>query len=246
MPERPTSRARSARSARWGPTRGQDPTRSFVLEYQDPAGRTRLRLVTVWDVKPGPDGVPRLFGLCHETGAPRSFRLDRIKAIMDLDGVVLEPLADVFRDLFGIEQPIPQPRDDALGQDRARWTLIRKVAREGGLVLLAAMAAADHDVSKREIDLILDHLVRYCAAQNIALSGAERSRLAATIRTMRPSEEAVARAMAELGGAEQPVVAAILATLAAIADADDFRHPREVVLLDRITFGLTGRHTLPV
>ncbi|MFX7748052.1 hypothetical protein ABTK03_21975, partial [Acinetobacter baumannii] len=75
---------------------------------------------------------------------------------------------------------------------------IRKVARQGGLVLLAAMAAADSDVSAEEIEVMLDHALRHCMAEGITPTEAEARRLRRSIARMRPSSEAVEAAVAML------------------------------------------------
>ena len=64
----------------------------LVIEYQDAADRRQFRPVTLWSVKPGRDGIPRLLGYSHDRGDLRSFRLDRILSIADADGVLQEPL----------------------------------------------------------------------------------------------------------------------------------------------------------
>ncbi|WP_170182169.1 TerB family tellurite resistance protein [Phreatobacter stygius] len=215
--------------------------RSFLIEYEDAAGRLQLRPVTVWSVKVGADGVPILVVHSHDRRALRSFRLDRIKAVADFDGVVQEPLADFFMQVLGLDWPGPSHgRSDAkLAADR--WAVVRKVAREGGLVLLAAMAAADSHVSAEEVQVILDHALRTCAAQGIRLTIAESERLRTSIGRMRPSPEAVDRAVVALADADAATIAAVIDACLAIADADGFRHHREMTLLNRLSFGLTGR-----
>ncbi|MBN8941301.1 MAG: TerB family tellurite resistance protein [Rhizobiales bacterium] len=220
---------------------------SFIIEYEDAAGRSRLRPVTVWSVRTGADGVPRLIVRSHDSktshddGALRSFRLDRIKAVADLDGVVQEPLADFFRDALGLVWPVPGQKPADPKRDADRWAVIRKVTRDGGLTLLAAMAAADSDVSAEEIQVMLDHATRSCAAEGIALGDGEQARLRRSIARMRPTPEATAKAVAALAAEHRSTIEAVLAACLAVADADGFRHHREMTLLNSFSFNLTGK-----
>uniref|UniRef100_UPI0013D469A5 hypothetical protein n=1 Tax=Acinetobacter baumannii TaxID=470 RepID=UPI0013D469A5 len=77
---------------------------------------------------------------------------------------VQEPLADFFRDVLGLVWPVPGHVPADPKRDADRWTVIRKVTRNAGLTLLAAVAAADSDVSAEEIQVMLDHALRSCAA----------------------------------------------------------------------------------
>lgn len=217
--------------------------RSFIIEYEDAAGRSQLRPVTVWSVRTGKDGVPILIARSHDRQALRSFRLDRIKAVADVDGVVQEPLSDFYREVLGLAWPVP----DHVAADRPdadRRGLIRKVAGEGGLVLLAAMAGADNDVAVEEIEVILDHVLRYCAAQGLVPTEDDSRRLRRSIARMRPSPEAVDAALAMLADADRATIEAVLSACLKVCDADGFRHHREMTLLDRFTFSLTGKRLL--
>src|SRR5690606_19646165 len=63
---------------------------SFAIEYVDAAGRPSSRRITVYDIQMTSSGVPCLYARCHERGAMRSFRVDRIKYCIDYDGEVFD------------------------------------------------------------------------------------------------------------------------------------------------------------
>lgn len=85
---------------------------TFGIEYVDARGRPSTRQITVWDIQASSAGDILLYARCHKREAMRSFRVDRIKAVIDIDGEIHEPPDQFLADVFGIG-PIPQDADMA-------------------------------------------------------------------------------------------------------------------------------------
>lgn len=219
--------------------------RPLVIEYQDAAGRRRLRPVTLWSVKPGRDGVPRLLAHSHDRDDIRSFRLDRIVSIADADGVLQEPLEAFYRDVLGVSWPPGRLRAVEGEPSGERWAVIRAIGQDNGLVLAAAVALADLEMSGEEVAVMLDHLTSACAADGIRLDQHEVERARAWIRRMRPSPAAVDKHLGRLEGAAVPTRRRIVETCLAVADSDGFRHHKELLLIDEFARVLVGEGILP-
>ncbi|WP_163068592.1 hypothetical protein, partial [Acinetobacter baumannii] len=69
----------------------------------------------------------------------------------------------------------------------------------------------------------------------------EQARLRRSIASMRPTPEAAAKAVAALAAEDRAIGERVLAACLAVADADGFRHHREITLLNSFSFGLTGK-----
>lgn len=216
----------------------------LVIEYQDAAGRRRFRPVTLWSVKPGRDGIPRLLGYSHDRGDLRSFRLDRILSIADADGVLQEPLDEFYRQVLGLSWPQARARPSTEEQAGERWAVIRRVARESGLVLAVAVGRADLQMSGEEVKVMLDHVAAACAAEGIDLDAGEIERTRQWIRRMRPSTDAVKTSLGELDAAAPAVKARLIEICLAVADSDGFRHHRELALIDEFSRALLGESLL--
>ncbi|PRH89282.1 hypothetical protein C5L14_01420 [Labrys okinawensis] len=212
----------------------------LVIEYQDAAGRRRFRPVTLWSIKPGRDGVPRLLGYSHDQGDLRSFRLDRILSIADADGVLQEPLDVFYRQVLGVSWSPARAEISAADRAGERWAVIRRVARENGLVLAVAVARADLQMSGEEVTVMLDRVEAACAAGGIDLSPDDLERAGRWIRRMRPSADAVGKNLRELDAAAPAVKAKLIEFCLAVADSDGFRHHRELTLIDQFSRALLG------
>lgn len=133
-------------------TIGHAEGQSFAIEYVDANGNDSVRRITVWAVKRRGNGAVVLIAKCHERGAQRSFRVDRIKAAIDLDGEVYEPPHDFLAEVLGIDADMPSagPGDDEVADLRRATARLRDEIR-----LLATLAHADGQMDEREADEIL-------------------------------------------------------------------------------------------
>lgn len=214
---------------------------SFAIDYEDHAGNLSHRRISVWAIQRNVEGVPILVARCHEKEAARAFRVDRIKAVTDLDGTPREPLARFFFETFGFIWPKEAARIATAAPEDVRWERIRDVVAGSGVSLLAALARADHDVRAAEVEEMLLYCDDVLAARGFDLTGAERERLAVWLARLRPTVETVEAALDRLQESGNTAVAAVLRAGLKVIGADGVLHEREEVLLDDFCFVLTGR-----
>ncbi|MFG1345934.1 WYL domain-containing protein [Xanthobacter autotrophicus DSM 431] len=220
------------------PAEGQ----SFVIDYVDHVGNESHRRISVWAVQRNVEGVPILIAKCHERQATRSFRVDRILSVTDLDGARREPLSRFFYETFGFLWPKDAILVPEMEADDQRWDQIRTVIRRAGVVLLAALARADREVGAAEVEEIVFYCERACAAEGIDLTGAERERLSGWVARLRPTRETVEGALDTLFETGTEAIATLLRAGMRVVSADGVVNEREAEMLDIFCYALTGRH----
>lgn len=215
---------------------------SFAIDYVDHAGNASHRRISVWAVQRNLEGVPILIAKCHERQAARAFRVDRITAVTDLDGVRREPLARFFFETFGFVWPKDAVLQPAEEDEDQRWDRIRTIIRKAGVALLVALARADRDTGAAEVEEIVFFCERACTAEELDLTGAERERLAAYVARLRPTPEAVDGTLDILFESGNEVIAKVLRAGMRVVRADGALREEEAVMLDTFCYALTGRH----
>ena len=212
----------------------------LIIEYCDGAGRKSVRRVSVYAIKANAKGIPSLVAKCHERRAQRSFRVDRILSVFDHDGVAIEPLTDFYRDTFGLKWPVPGLIYEEPNISAGRKAVIRSICRNRGIILLAALAMADHELCEEEIGEILDACASWCAEEGLELSPDEIAYLSGYVRRLRPSPEAISDSVEKLIGEPAPRVRSVISAGLRVINADGFLHHREVGLLNDISQELAG------
>lgn len=215
---------------------------SFAIDYMDHAGNASHRRISVWAVQRNVEGVPILIAKCHERQAARAFRVDRISAVTDLDGMRREPLSRFFFETFGFVWPKDALEPAAEESEDQRWDRIRTIIRKAGVALLAALARADRETGAGEVEEMVFFCERVCAAEDIDLTGAERERLAAFVARLRPTPEAVESALDTLFESGTEAIANLLKAGMRVIGADGALKEEEAEMLDAFCFALTGRH----
>jgi hypothetical protein len=215
---------------------------SFVIQYRDASGHESTRAISVWAIRYSKAGIPLLAARCHVRRATRYFRVDRIEAIADLDGVLIEPLSVFLRETFGIVWPPAEaPAIDSLNEDIAeKWSRMRRVCREGGIQLLCAVGLADGEITPDEMGEILDYAQRCCAQSKIEFSDRENSRLRQYVKNLRPTPESIDRALDRLLEGSPSAIASTISACVRVMEADGVLHPAEMKAVEHFTLALTG------
>lgn len=204
-----------------------------MIEYRDSRGAVSRRRITVWNIQPGSGGVPCLWARCHERQADRSFRADRIQAIITVDGEILTDVGSFLADRLGVFL-------EADATERARrWPQVLATVRPQAQIP-AGLSLADGAKHPAEIETATNFCARLAAMAGFGLDRDEEVALARYLANMRPSRATMLKAvdcMMEAGPAAQ---AALLNAAAAVMAADGVDHPEEVRFLRALRQDLIG------
>jgi predicted DNA-binding transcriptional regulator YafY len=77
----------------------------IMIDYRDTLGIEMVRLVSVQEIRVTKTGVPLLICFCHARKEVRTFRIDRVCAVADGDGIVQEPMSAFWQRTFDITRP---------------------------------------------------------------------------------------------------------------------------------------------
>lgn len=216
---------------------------SFGIEYTDAYGRESTRRVTVSDLRHSGEHL-YLRCFCHECGASRTFRFDRIRSIIDLDGMVHEPArffeAELHAPLPSVEfLPGPAvrqpPRLSADGPGMAQ----RRAARDG-LRLLAALARSDGLMQPAEVEVIIDYIASRAARDGIVTDDEDRRALASYVKRQRPTMETVDECLVRLGRGSATERRHFLKSAVDLVEADAQRGAAELAMLKQLALTLAG------
>lgn len=210
---------------------------SFMIEYTDAKGQQSRRRITVYDIVAGRSGIPCLRARCHERSATRQFRVDRIQCCIDFDGEVHDDVPVFIAETFGM--PIWAAQRRATDESEDRWTSIIAIIRNEA-VLLSALSRVDGTVKASEVDEAVAHLASIVERRNVFLTSNEVASIKTYIKRLRPSSEAISRALASMGSSSPDQVTRFLIAAKNVIEADGFRHPTEINLLDDIAHELIG------
>lgn len=210
---------------------------SFIIEYVDSRQNLSLRRITVWGLRTGVGGVPLLVAQCHERQAERTFRVDRIQACMDYDGVVHTDVSAYLSDVFGMAPALVRRQTDQADFDL--WNGIRTAIRTDAVVL-AALSHSDGLMHPSEVDVAVSHCERASAKKKLYVTEATLASLNAYVRRLHPTVRDVQRATEGLYSATPDEILALLTSAVALIDADRVRHPAELRLINEFAKDLIG------
>lgn len=212
----------------WQPPRGAKRQAvsgvTMVIDYVDSRGAASRRRITLREVEPGGDRLALLHAWCHERRAPRCFMLSRMRAVIDNDGLVHDPVAYLEGLLGG--------RVGGEAASDAGLRLRHLQAIEPVTVRVAVMMAqVDRQIRAEEIDAIVSWVASRADGSvteaDLAAFGRYLAALRLTADLMHADLEALERA-------PKAARAAALDLLYAVMEADGLEHPAEIALLDAI------------
>lgn len=182
------------------------------ISYTDVSGNESERLVTIRRIAEGRDNQKMLQAFCHMRSEVRSFRVDRIESLVDVN------TGEVFDNASSIEQ----------------W-LIKRAPTDlapalNGLTVLAFIAAADDHTSDEEIAIMARFASRAAPGVSIPSDFAQR------IARFTPDPEAVKTALAAVSKTGH--AAAFAQALQDIVDSDRHIHPAEVQAIAFLQIGI--------
>lgn len=210
---------------------------SFMIEYVDSSGRHSTRRITVWGLKTGVGGVPLLIAFCHEREAQRTFRTDRIRAIIDYSGEVHDDVPAFLNHSLGM--PIDTASRASDPEDAAMWNRFRD-ANASHLSLFVALSKADAVLLPEEAGVIADWCLERARSMRLAIPESFRHLAIAFVRRLRPTQQNIANALERLHELGPDDLLRFFTTAVQVIDADGHRHPQEISLLNDLAEDLMG------
>jgi len=213
---------------------------SFAIEYRDSKGQLSARRITVWGLKSGIGSVPVLVATCHERRAQRTFRVDRILACVDYDGVVHDDVPAFLSETLGMTEAAATRTSKP--EDAANWSRIRRLVQKEA-ILLTALSHSDGLMHQLEIEVTLRRCEQIIQKQGLYLNEACLRSLERYLRRLRPTERDIAEALEVVTRSDPRDIISFLTSSVHLIDADGIRHRDEVGLINDVSVELTG---LPV
>ena len=204
------------------------------IEYAGIDGSLSRRPITIKKQLEN-QGRISLVAMCHQSGAIKWFRLDKITAVISADGVVYRP-ASVFWDLVGYDTgSVANTKSEDKNADISAANI--KKTYKHRLRVLAALAGADGHLHVKEVPAITAYLIAEVrGAGGRPAVGAETG-LAEHIKRMRVTRECLDESLDALFGPEASSLSAaelqrFLAAARQVVDADGLFHRAEFEFLD--------------
>lgn len=218
-----------------GESIGHAEGQSFLIEYVDSKGQPSLRRITVWNIISGYGGIPCLLAFCYERNARRQFRIDRIKSCIDFDGQVYADVPAFLVENFGMSTSMAS----ASAADGDRWhEVLGNIRTEA--TILSSIIRADGRLRLGEVDAVVEYLWRRAEATGIQLSPREVIALQRYVNRLRPTEDAIFRALDKLSHGSPSSINRLLSAAVVAMDSDGSRHNAEIALVNAIAKDLIG------
>lgn len=211
---------------------------SFMIEYVDSKGNSSTRRITVFQIVKGINGVPSLMARCHERQAMRQFRVDRIKACIDYDGEIFDNVPTFLVETFGISIQHATAKPDSAAADV--WqSIVAKIRPRAAL--LAAVSRSDGIVRSVETEVAAAYLVRHVERDGEQMvSPDDFKRINTYLRRLRPTEEAIDRAIEYLRGCDEADIVNLFRACVDVMRADGREHPLEINLINEMAYDIFG------
>lgn len=212
---------------------------TFMIEYVDARGQASARRITVWNISAGSAGIPCLVARCHERKAQRSFRVDRIRAVIDLDGEVHDDVVAYLRERVGLATSLAALAAAQNSEDDRAWVAMRAAARPAA-ILLAGVSLSDGVKHPVEVEVAAAFCTRLCERRDFTPTGATLAAFRRYLKGLRPDREMMLGAMDRIQTEQPDEIIAVLRAARDVVEADGHLHAAEIGMLDDICRELTG------
>jgi hypothetical protein len=216
---------------------------TFAICYTSADGSESTRRITVWSIKRNSAGHIVLFAKCAERNATRSFRIDRIRYCIDMNGEVFEPPDRFLAEAFGLPETFSIAstyREPSPAQPTTSAYKLARDASQNELVVLSAMSECDGYVAFPETNAILDFVRKRCTAIGLVLTPEDEKKIAGYVRRLRPSGEQLRNALDAIERLPIQAQIDLLGACQEVMFADGLLHDAEQALLDSIRADLVG------
>jgi len=213
---------------------------TFYIDYVDTNGVATSRVITVYDIGQSNDGMPVMSCYCTLRRAPRNFRVDRVRVVADLDGIVADDPAAFLADALGMAREMADMVNTATEQynEQASRKRALTIPVQYQTRLLAALSHSDGAMLNSEVNEIL----KYLDGELIDFQPDEddHKMLELYIRRMRMTEKAIDRALREIGWMDAADQRRFLNAAIKVINADGRQHPAEIEMINVFATDLTG------
>ncbi len=211
----------------------------FGIEYVNASGERSVRRIRFHRLYA--DGeMYYLRAFCFERGANRTFRLDRVQSVFDMDGVIHDDIQVFFAELGvdaevpEIEKTTPEPRVEKPGM------AARRAARDG-LRLLVGLARADGFLHDEEIEVLKQYIAHRAEHDGVFVNDNDLAALDGYLRRQHPSGEVLSRCLEALEAEPANLQRLFVVHAMALADADGVQHGAEFEMLMELQDRLGGQ-----
>lgn len=212
------------------------------IEYTNAGGVSSRRPITI-KKESIVQGKLNLFAYCHARKALRQFRVDRIEAVITVDGEVFQP-ASLFWKHVGCSYPDAVADEKQIHDDRFAATGIKRQFNHE-LVVLAALSGSDGNMHERELDQIVDYIERELEWERVCMKPGEVTALRNHLKRMRITRDRLAESVDVLLRKEgkhrlyNRQLDRFINTARQVATADEILHPAELGFLDYLRATIT-------
>lgn len=208
---------------------------TFIICYEDSNGHKSERRITVRNLRLNAENTPLLVAWCHERNATRTFRIDRVTAVINRDGEIIEHPAPFFVESFGMS-----PRLAAC--DVLKPTSLMRIRRSftHHLMPLAHLACVDGYSDADEQGIILDHCLHLSSDAGLPATSSEEKSLRRYLKSLKPTKPILDRALLSLERDTPERIVALVTAAHRVMDADGIRNPAEEKFFSQMKRDLTG------
>lgn len=209
---------------------------TFTIDYFGPTGVASTRTITVNEMVQGSQCI-FLDAYCHATKRNRSFRLDRIRTIYDLDGQTHSDPTKYIADIMMVDAKTLS-KAVAANAAQEKPHLARAMLRDEVRVLMA-IARADGHLHAKESEIVNKYLDWRLKSEKLALSKDEMAKLLYYVRNVNPTDKLVAQAL-EMIEHNQVALRPLVKACREVVKADGVIDEREEAALADIERALAG------
>jgi len=229
-PEKPKAKPLESAASDWETTDQDLHGIIVMIEYVDAKGQASQRRIRIEAIKRHPNKPMNLQAFCFERNARRTFKVERIKSVIDPDGVVHDP-KDYFGVVLGVAadkaKPPPQGAHGAAGVEQRRCCV-------HGWRGLVAMCWADGDMDSAEVDAIVDYIVEEAQHNGLSSNEHDVAAIRSFICRQTPPDADPWDNLFEFEEAPRDVQRRLVNGARAVMEADGVIDPAEKELLDEI------------
>lgn len=218
---------------------------SFAICYENARGIVSERRITVWGLERTIDDKLLMRARCAETKKIKSFRADRVKYCIDLNGEVFEPADEFLAEIFGLshsQAALIKPDDSNQTSNTKtdpNYLKSKRVFRSQ-LILMSAMAESDGKIDACEASVAIKFVDSWANNIDISMNESSIEKLERYFKRIRPDEEMIVSALEAIAGMPIPSQIQFISACAEVMRADGYEHEAELLLLQDIREQLFG------